>query len=63
MNAKDVLIKALQEMGADGLYNADLECGCGLDDFEPCDECVLRECEPGRYRDGYFWPMEEECQT
>jgi hypothetical protein len=61
MNAKSLLIKALTEMGADGLVNTDMECGCGLDDFEPCDECVLRECEPAKLNkeDGYFYPMEE----
>lgn len=59
MNAKDVLKKALAEMGADGLVNTDVECGCGLKDFAPCDECNISECEPAKLNvDGYFYPME-----
>ena len=64
MNAKDVLKKALKEMGADGLYNDYLGCdglrGCGLDDFVPCDVCNLDDCVPAILKeDGYFYPMEE----
>ena len=47
MNAKDLLIKGLKEMGADGLYissGPNESCGCGLDDFVPCDgKCMDEE--------------------
>ena len=63
MNAKDVLKKALAGMGADGLYNWYIECGCGLDDLAPCDECNLDECEPakkkGKKTGECFYPMPE----
>jgi hypothetical protein len=42
MNAKDILKKALTDMGADGLWNGSLgeeACGCGIDDLDPCDCC------------------------
>jgi hypothetical protein len=65
MNAKDLLIKALADMGADGLYNADLECGCGLDDLIPCDTCECEVCEPaikkGKKTGSLFYPMEVTC--
>lgn len=65
MIAKDLLKKALADMGADGLYNGylgcDEACGCGLDDFIPCDECNLDECEPAKLnKDGCFYPIEED---
>ena len=58
MNAKDILIKGLKEIGADGLVYPELECGCGFDDFEPCDSCELDNCIPARLNeDGLFYPM------
>lgn len=48
MNAKDIIQKALREMGADGLCNPDEECGCDIDDLAPC-ECVnLDECRAAK---------------
>lgn len=35
MNAKEMIQKALREMGAAGLCNPDEECGCDIDDLEP----------------------------
>jgi hypothetical protein len=58
MNARDLLIEKLKEIGADGLYHGNIDCGCGLDDFEPCCECELSVCEPAKKRDdGMFCPM------
>ncbi len=45
MTAKQILIKYLVENGYDGLCLPHLECGCGLDDFAPC-EGIDEECEP-----------------
>ena len=61
MNAKSLLKKALTDMGADGLCNAESDCGCGLDDFEPCLVCNLDECVPANLgEDGLFYPMEDK---
>jgi hypothetical protein len=49
MNVKEIVTKHLEANGFDGLFNGDIEdgCGCTLDDFMPCGgECVL-DCEPG----------------
>ena len=35
MNAKEILKQWLEDNGHDGLCTT--ECGCGLDDFIPCD--------------------------
>lgn len=44
---KPILIDALKQLGADGLCNNDVECGCGLDDLVPCcEDCT--GCEPAR---------------
>lgn len=48
MNVKDMLQKALHEMGSDGLCNPDAGCGCDIDDLAPC-ECVnLGECQAAK---------------
>ena len=59
MNAKTILIKALSEMGADGLCNPVGECGCSIEDFAPCWDCNLDECMPARMikLDGRFYPI------
>ena len=63
MNAKDILKKALTDMGADGLWNGSLgeeACGCGIDDLDPCDCCNINECEPAKlHEDGLFYPMKK----
>lgn len=59
MNAKDLLIQALKNMGADGLVYPEIECGCGFDDFEPCDGCCLSHCIPAKKKDEMYYPMEE----
>jgi hypothetical protein len=62
MKVKDFVIKALREMGADGLYSdeCDEPCGCGLDDMAPCG-CDFSGCQPAKKdEDGLFWPLENE---
>lgn len=45
MSCKEIIIAKLKELGADGLCRE--ECGCGLDDLFPCDECQF-DCEPAK---------------
>ena len=40
-----IVVDHLRDNGFDGLCNPDLECGCGLDDFTPCDEPSF-DCKP-----------------
>jgi len=58
MNVEEIIIKALREMGADGLCSPE-GCGCSIDDedFMPCGytwhalQCVpAKQGEDGRYR-------------
>ncbi len=47
INVKTILSEYLKQHGYDGLFNAELECGCGctIDDLFPC-EADFSECEP-----------------
>ena len=46
MDAKDIVIKWLEENGYDGLFESG-ECACVISDLMPCNsECALN-CEPG----------------
>ncbi len=47
MNCHNIIAKYLNENGCDGLYNFDIECGCGLDDLMPCDGERVPLCEAG----------------
>jgi hypothetical protein len=66
MNIVGMLEKVLSDMGAIGLVNGDLECGCEIGDLCPCDMPDLQECVPARHHDpknakeikGYFYPIE-----
>ena len=45
----ELLRKALEDLGADGLVNCDAECGCGLDVLDSvCDAINGRHCEAAR---------------
>ena len=41
-NSREMLKKYLADHGYDGLYNGN--CGCGINDFAPCDEGPFPEC-------------------
>jgi hypothetical protein len=65
MNVKEMLQKSLREMGADGLCNPDIECGCGIDDLAPgmegclnIDECQAAKWVPPNKADpkNEWWP-------
>lgn len=45
INVKTILSEYLKQHGYDGLFNAELECGCTIDDSFPC-EADFSECEP-----------------
>jgi hypothetical protein len=59
MNVKEMVIAKLREIGADGLYNENGECGCGLDDLAPCYEGIVQECEAAKRIGDLFYPMED----
>jgi len=43
MEVTDIVIKYIEENGFDGLYNSDLECGCGKDEYFSCGDLKM-EC-------------------
>lgn len=45
LTVKEIVVEYLRANGYDGLYN-DEECGCSLEDFMPCGECLCY-CIPG----------------
>ena len=71
MNAKEMIIKQLQELGADGLCQPEETCGCGIADLSPCG-CINEDCQAAKwikpksddadywdeYPDGYYKVME-----
>lgn len=46
MNVREIVLAHLKSIGADGLCA--YECGCGLDDFMPCDSPNIEKCVPAR---------------
>ena len=70
MNAREMLIKQLQELGADGLCSPG--CGCGIGDLAPCDCIYIDICQAAKwikpksddsdycdeFPDGYYKVME-----
>jgi len=46
MNCKEMVVKQLKEMGADGLCT--IECGCGLDDLMPCGGEYAMDCKAAK---------------
>lgn len=42
----EIIKQHLIDNGFDGLYNEDLECGCELDDLEPCGD-IRSDCTAG----------------
>jgi len=45
-NVKEIVTDYLKANGYDGLYNADVECGCDLNDLMPCGG-YTGCCKPG----------------
>ena len=57
--ARGLLRAVLLQVGADGLCNPGIECGCGIDDLAPClSDCLM--CIPAKlHADGLYYPMED----
>lgn len=46
-DVKDIVAEFLEAHGYDGLFDADNDCACSLDDLFPCGEGSLIYCQPG----------------
>ncbi len=46
MNITEIIKEWLLANGYDGLFHADMECGCGIDDLIPCG-APPPDCEAG----------------
>ena len=63
---RQILIAQLTALGANGLCNPTIECGCDIDDLAPC-HCTfdtgidIDDCKPAKKGDdGLYYAMEEE---
>jgi hypothetical protein len=45
MTAKEIILDYLKNNKFDGLVCPHIQCGCGIDDFMPCDE-NWSDCQP-----------------
>jgi len=61
MTVKEIVKDYLEKNGYDGLCD-DIECGCSLDDFWPCEGCNdPAQCRPAyRHKDGLMYPVKED---
>lgn len=50
MQVIDIVKEWLIANECDRLCNPDMECGCTLDDFAPCNKEGFHKCEPGYVR-------------
>jgi hypothetical protein len=48
VTAYDLLAEQLRDMGASGLANKQLECGCSVQDMHMCDTISLKDCVPAK---------------
>jgi hypothetical protein len=61
-NLREIVRAYLESRGLDGLCNVEIECGCDLDCFMPCDDPMggspnMRDCVPAvRGESGNFYP-------
>jgi hypothetical protein len=60
--AKQLIKAGLKSIGANGLVNPDMECGCGIDDLEPCCGCInIDECVAANLKeDNLYYAIEAE---
>ena len=63
MNVREIVKQWLEEHGCDGLCDPDAECGCGIDDLNPCGG-VCDDCIPARRIEGkvgkMYVPIEDD---
>jgi len=60
MNVKEIVIKHLRDIGADGLwymYKGYKRCGCSIEDLAPCGESSLN-CQPAKQ---HVFNADSEC--
>lgn len=58
MNLKEIIKQWLIKHKYDGLCKANVDCGCGTNDFMPCgnENCDLENCKPAYLdKDGLFY--------
>lgn len=58
MNCRQMIIRHLLEIGADGLCNPEIECGCGPDDLRPCGAVDVDGCVAAKRKGDLYFPME-----
>jgi len=56
MNVREIVTAHLKAGGFDGLYGE--YCGCGLDDFMPCDCSNIAKCKPAK-----AVPCDQTCRN
>ncbi len=49
INVREIVRKHLASISADGLFNADVPCGCGVDNLFPCEGNGM-DCVPAKAR-------------
>lgn len=64
MNIKEMIIKELKELGADGLYNDEdyhyEPCGCSIEDLCPCGEGMsINNCVAAKKKGKLFYPLKK----
>ena len=59
-SVRDIVIEKIKTTpGCDGLCNGACQCGCGIDDFAPCEDGPYCDCELAkRNDDGIYETME-----
>ena len=55
MTVREMLVRALEQLGADGLCHPHEGCGCSIDDLGLCDAVNLRDCVAARRVDPPEW--------
>ena len=62
MTVKEIVKQYLEQNGYTGLYNGDIECGCGLDDFAPCGD-MSEHCKAGYLNECTTCVKRKDCDV
>ena len=62
MNVREILAAELKRLGADGLGNSEISCGCGIDDFSPCECDSILDCVPARRKIAALEDVDEDSE-
>jgi hypothetical protein len=60
LTCRDIIVRELKAMGADGLCDPVNECACKMDDLIPYIECKVDNCSAGRLVDGEWVECEDK---